>query len=66
MSPENPAAAPEPAPPPIAEVRYRLPELLAELRAERSAGLFAQERFSQREIERIFQARRTRHGKRAK
>jgi hypothetical protein len=56
----------EPGGPAIAEVRYPLPELLAELQAERSAGLFAQERFSQREIERIFKARSTRHGKRTK
>ena len=50
----------------IPEVRYRLSELLAELRVERSSGLFAQERFSQREIEKIFKARNTRHGKRPK
>lgn len=50
----------------LGEVRYRLRELLAELKAERSAGLFAQERFSQREIERIFKARTSRHGKRPK
>jgi hypothetical protein len=49
-----------------AEVRYRLPNLLADLNAERSAGLFAQERFSQGEIEKIFKARKFRHGKRLK
>jgi hypothetical protein len=52
--------------PMIQEVRYRLPELLAEIKAERSAGLFAQERFSQSEIQKIFRTHQSRHGKRRK
>jgi hypothetical protein len=66
MNRGGPKPAGESAHPFIAEIRYRLPDLLAELKAERSAGLFAQERFSQSEIEKIFKSRKSRHGKRLK
>lgn len=66
MNPAGPDSPPGGEPLVVAELRYRLPELLAEIKAERSAGLFAQERFSQSEIEKIFKERKSRHGKRRK
>ncbi|HEY0944657.1 MAG TPA: hypothetical protein VGD81_05295 [Opitutaceae bacterium] len=38
----------------VREVRYSLPELLAELKLEHSAGIFAQEKLSQVEISKMF------------
>lgn len=59
--------APDPAPAPdapvIREVRYSLPELLAELRLERTTGSFSQEKLHQVEIGKLFQNRRKRRGK---
>jgi hypothetical protein len=40
----------------VREVRYSLPELLAELKLEQSAGIFAQEKLSQVEITKLFAA----------
>ncbi len=61
-------SAPEPtpnngsAPPPkaamLAEVRYSLPEMLAELDAERGSATFAMEKLEQSEIGKLFKAKR--------
>ena len=59
---------PDPAPPPpesvprplLAEVRYSLPEMLAEIRAERSAGTFGMERLDQTEIGKLFKSKAAR------
>lgn len=64
-TPKNPDTAAA-APAPLAEVRYSLPALLAEVKRERAAGVFAQERFTQGEIEKVFKTRTQRHAKRAK
>jgi hypothetical protein len=66
MSADRTGNAEETGAPVVKEVRYRLSDLLADIKTERSAGLFAQERFSQHEIEKIFKARKARHGKRVK
>jgi hypothetical protein len=50
----------------IQQVCYHLPELLAEIKAERSVGLFAHEPFSQSEIQKIFRKHQSRHCKRRK
>jgi hypothetical protein len=42
----------------IAEVRYSLPEILAEIRLERSTGSFAMEKLDQAEIKKLFKAKR--------
>lgn len=42
----------------LAEVRYPLPQILAELELERSAGSFAMEKLDQKEIGNLFKARR--------
>ena len=47
----------------ITEIRYSLPEILAELQLERSAGSFSQEKLHQVEIGKLFQNRKKRRGK---
>jgi hypothetical protein len=61
-SPQQPAQsdAPNLA---IAEVKYSLPDLLNELKAERSAGSFAMEKLDQSEIGKLFKAKPTRRAK---
>ncbi len=63
MSPIEPV--PDPAVPnlSIAEVRYSLPDLLNELKAERAAGSFAMEKLDQNEIGKLFKAKPTRRVK---
>lgn len=56
------SAPPHGQPPVITEVRYSLPELLAELQLERTSGAFAQEKLHQVEIEQLFQNRKKRRG----
>lgn len=49
----------------FSEVRYSMPEMLAELQTERTTGSYAMEKFSQVEIEKLFKAKApTRHAKR--
>lgn len=55
-----PAAAPAVV---IAEVRYSLPDLLHELKAERAASTFAMEKLDQHEIGKLFTAKPTRRVK---
>lgn len=50
--------------PGLAEVRYSLPELLRELRLERTTGSFAMERLNQLEIGKLFQNKAKRRVKR--
>ena len=52
-----------PVPPTIAEVKYSLPEMLQELKAERAASTFAMERLDQHEIGKLFKSRKTRRAK---
>ena len=47
----------------VSEVRYSLPELLDELKAERSTGSFAMEKLDQTEIGKLFKAKATRRAK---
>lgn len=50
-------ADPTPPPPPslaLAEVRYSLPQMLEELKAERAASSFAMEKLDQTEIGKLF------------
>ena len=59
---------PTPAPPPstlkgLTEVKYSLPMLLEELKAERSAGSFAMEKLDQGEIGKLFKAKSPRRAK---
>lgn len=54
--------APQPTPPArprlaIAEVRYSLPDMLEELKAERAASTFAMEKLDQHEIGKLFKAK---------
>jgi hypothetical protein len=56
------SASPEPAgaPPPriaIAEVKYSLPDMLEELKAERAASTFAMEKLDQNEIGKLFKSK---------
>jgi hypothetical protein len=39
---------------PLREVKYSLPEMLAELKAERASGSFASEKLDQTEIGKLF------------
>ena len=49
----------------IREVRYPLPQILRELRLERTGSLFAKEILDQMEISQIFTTRRKKHARRA-
>ncbi len=58
----------EPSPTPasvIVEVRYSLPDLLAELQLERTTGAFSQEKLHQVEIGKLFQNRKKHRGKKS-
>ncbi len=50
----------------ISEVRYSLPAMLKELKAERAAASFAMEILDQNEIGKLFKAKPSRRGKSAK
>lgn len=66
QSTPTPQSSPPDGPPDVmalAEVRYSLPELLAELRLERTTGSFAMERLNQFEIGKLFQDRQKRRAK---
>jgi hypothetical protein len=54
--PEGSAAAPKSAM--LAEVRYSLPDMLAELDAERGSASFAMEKLDQAEIGKLFKAKK--------
>lgn len=57
--PPAPRPSHPPAPPAIGEVRYSLPQLLAELEAERAVGSFAMEKLDQTEIGKMFKSRQS-------
>lgn len=59
----TPAEPPAIAPTVINEVRYSLPDLLAELQLERTTGAFSQEKLHQVEIGKLFQNRKKRRAK---
>jgi len=61
-APKAAPSAPSPAPV-IAEVRYSLPDLLHELKAERAAATFAMEKLDQVEIGKLFKAKTPRRVK---
>jgi hypothetical protein len=44
----------------LAEVRYSLPEILEELKAERASASFAMEQLDQKEIGKIFKSKASR------
>ena len=58
MDHPNPGSPPGTAP--VAEVRYSLPEMLAEVQRERESPTFARERLGQSDINRMFGKKRTR------
>lgn len=47
----------------VAEVRYSLPDLLEELKAERTTGSFSMEKLDQNEIGKLFKAKAPRRVK---
>jgi len=52
--------------PSLSEVRYSLPAMLQELKAERTSATFAMEILDQNEIGKLFKAKSARRGKSAK
>jgi hypothetical protein len=67
--PGFPTTSPFPAPAfitPLNEVRYSLPAMLQELKAERTSATFAMEILDQNEIGKLFKAKSARRGKSAK
>ncbi len=62
MIPEETSPAGKPAPvlkpPVLTEVKYSLPEMLAELEAERGSASFAMEKLDQTEIGKLFKAKK--------
>ena len=65
-SSNQPASAQPPLSSKISEVRYSLPAMLEELKAERAASSFAMEILDQNEIGKLFKAKSSRRGKSAK
>lgn len=69
MKPTDPQPAPEQPVHRLShqlhEVRYSLPDLLAELELERNAGSFAMEKLDQAEIGKMFENKRKRRVKKA-
>jgi hypothetical protein len=63
--PPSPAgeSSPDFKPAELAEVRYSLPHMLAELKLERTTGLFAMEKLDQIEIGKLFKAKGPRRAK---
>lgn len=61
----NPAEKAPPAPKltVLTEVKYSLPEMLAELEAERGSASFAMEKLDQTEIGKLFKAKKPHRGK---
>jgi hypothetical protein len=55
-APAGPAAG-------LAEVRYSLPQMLDELKLERTASTFAMEKLDQNEIGKLFKAKASRRAK---
>jgi hypothetical protein len=59
--PMNPQAAPAaPKSAMMAEVRYSLPDMLAELEAEKGSASFAMEKLDQAEIGKLFKSKKQR------
>jgi hypothetical protein len=62
MDETHPSSPPDAAPPAkapmLAEVRYSLPEMLAELDAERGSASFAMEKLDQNEIGKLFKVKK--------
>lgn len=54
---------PSPAQAQIAEVKYSLPEMLAEIKLERATGSFAMEKLAQVEIKKLFKTKAKRRAK---
>ena len=51
-------AAQAPRPPMLTEVKYSLPEMLAELESERGSASFAMEKLDQAEIGKLFKSKK--------
>jgi hypothetical protein len=62
----SPLVEPAAGPPALNEVRYSLPAMLLELKAERTSTTFAMEILDQNEIGKLFKAKSARRGKSAK
>ena len=58
VTPSPPSAAPPQLN--LAEVRYSLPQMLDEIKAERAASTFAMEKLDQQEIGKLFSSRAAR------
>lgn len=58
-------SAPLAMPAGLSEVRYSLPEMLHELKAERASASFAMEKVDQTEIGKLFKTKAPRRGKSA-
>lgn len=61
--PASPPAATAPTSLVAAEVRYSLPELLAEVKVERAAAIFANEKMEREEIKKLFKTKSKSHAK---
>jgi hypothetical protein len=58
--PNNPEGAPSaPKPAVLAEVRYSLSEMLAEIHAEKGSASFAMEKLDQAEIGKLFKSKKS-------
>ncbi len=62
-SPKSPAPAESGLPVGLVNVRYSLPQMLAELRVDRATGAMASEKLDQGEIGKLFKKQPKRRGK---
>jgi hypothetical protein len=56
--PDTPNPAAPATPPPLTEVKYSLPDLLAEIEAEKGSASFAMEKLDQAEIGKLFKTKK--------
>lgn len=63
-SPKSSASAPNVSP--VGEIKYSLPDMLAELKIERATGSFAMEKLDQLEIGKLFTAKNLRRRAKSK
>jgi hypothetical protein len=60
---ESPTPPEEDSASPFAEVRYSLPELLRDVKVDRSSSLFSMEKLDQDTISRLYEQHNSRRGK---
>jgi len=63
MLPPDPSSPPVAKKPVLTEVKYSLPEMLEEIKGERTSGSFAMEKLEQQDIKKLFKKKPARRAK---